>query len=106
MLSGARSALFCPQSEFFDQVFADSGRAGALAGIHCVTLRTLDGPQHSRRYGELGIEEWALDTGGMLMRALDMLQDMTVSRRSWKRTVLVPIRRAGDQAPSREVAPG
>ena len=89
--SGQYDAIFCPQSEFFDQVFADSGRAAALQGIHCVTLRTPDGPSHSRRYNELGIEEWKLDTAGMLVQALDTLQDMTLTRRPRKGTVRIPI---------------
>jgi DNA-binding LacI/PurR family transcriptional regulator len=89
---GQYDAFFCPQSEFFDQVFADSGRTEILNGIHAVTCRTLDGPPHSRRYFEWGIEEWVLDTAGMLVQALDLLQDMTLSRRPRKRTVRVPIR--------------
>jgi len=89
--SGEYDALFCPQSEFYDHVFADSGRAEILRDLHCVTLRTPDGPPHSRRYAELELEEWILDTAGMLVRALDLLQDMTVTRRNWKRTVRIPV---------------
>lgn len=85
-------AIFCPQSEFFDQVFADSGRTAVLDGIHVVTCFTPDGPPHSRRYHEWDIEEWTLDTAQMLVQALDLLQDMTLSRRPRKRTTRLPIR--------------
>ena len=84
--------LFCPQSEFFDQVFADSGRADFLTNLHCVTLRTPDGPPHSRRYQQLKIEEWVMDTAGMLVQALDLLQDMVLARSPSESKIYVPLR--------------
>lgn len=89
---GERDTLFCPQSEFFDQVFADSGRTEVLEGVHCATLRILDGPPHSRRYQQLNIEEWVLDTPGMLVQALDTLQDMVLARSISKANVRIPLR--------------
>jgi len=85
-------AVFCPQSEFFDLVFADAGRADILNGIHLLTLRTPDGPPHSRRYFEMEIDEWLIDTSRMLLTALDLLQDMTIQRRKWRRVIKIPIR--------------
>lgn len=86
-------AVFCPQSEFFDQVFADAGRVQILSGIHLLTMRTPDGPPHSRRYFEMNIDEWVIDTSRMLVTALNLLQDMTLQRRNWRRVVKIPIAR-------------
>ena len=91
--SGDYDALFCPQSEWFDQVFADSGRAELLKNVHCVTLRTSNGPPHSRRHYDLKIEEWELDTANMLVQALNLLQDMALRRRANTRSIRLPISR-------------
>lgn len=97
--SGRFDAIFCPQSEFFDQVFADTGRGDVLESVHPVTLRSPQGPSHSRRYFELQIEEWSLDTATMLVSALDLLQDMTLNRRPVKRTLIIPIQRKEAERP-------
>jgi DNA-binding transcriptional regulator YhcF (GntR family) len=89
--SGKYDALFCPQSEFYDQVFAESGHPYILADIHCVTLRIPDGPPHSRSYQKIGIEEWVLDISGMLVRALDTLQDVVSMRSSPKGIIRMPL---------------
>jgi DNA-binding LacI/PurR family transcriptional regulator len=86
-------AVFCPQSEFFDLVFADASRTDILAGKKLYTMRIPDGPPHSRRYFELDINEWIVDTSQMLVRGLDLLQDMTLQRRKWRRVTKIPIRR-------------
>ena len=91
--SGDYDVLFCPQSEFFDQVFADCGRTEVLSQVHCITLETPDGPPHSRRYHEMKIEKWTLDTAKMLVTALDLLQDATITRESRKRRIYIPITR-------------
>ena len=84
-------AIFCPQSEFFDQVFADRDGPNALAPIKAVTLYAPEGPPLSRRYYQLGVEEWHLDTIQMLVNALDLLQDMALSRRPDKTIIRIPI---------------
>lgn len=89
--TGNYDALFCPQSEFFDQVFADSDQTAILEGLHCVTLRIPDGPPHSRRYQQLAIEEWVLDIAAMLVRALDTLQDVVLSRTSRNGVIWIPL---------------
>ena len=49
--------------------------------IKAVTLYAPEGPPLSRRCYQLGVEEWHLNTVQMLVSALDLLQDMTLSRR-------------------------
>lgn len=85
--AGHYDALFCPQSDFFDQVFSDAIRAAALRGIKGVTLRGPDGPPHSRHYRSLGIDEWIHDPAQMLVTALDLLQEMTLKRADWQRNI-------------------
>jgi hypothetical protein len=89
--SGQYDAIFCPQSEFFDQVFADREGPNILAPLKAVTLYAPEGPPLSRRYYQLGVEEWHLDTVQMLVTALDLLQDMTLSRSPHKTTIRIPI---------------
>jgi DNA-binding LacI/PurR family transcriptional regulator len=85
--SGEYDAVFCPQSDFFDQVFSDGERAKALSGMQGVTLRGPDGPPHSRHYRSLGIDEWIYDPAQMLVTALEILQDMTLRRTDWHRNI-------------------
>ena len=91
LVSGRYDTLFCPQSELFDQVFADSDRTAILRDIHCVTLRIPDGPPHSRRYGQMEIEEWEIDIAKMLVTALDTLQDVVLARTSRNGTIRLPL---------------
>ena len=86
-------ALFCPQSDLFEQVFVDSGRTELLKNLHCVTLRSSKGTPHSRRYYNLKIEEWELDTANMLVQALNLLQNMALRRRVSTRSIRLPISR-------------
>jgi DNA-binding LacI/PurR family transcriptional regulator len=94
LTSGRHDAIFSPQCEFFDSVFAHGNRADILGSLARVSVRTLDGPPLSRGYYELGVEEWIADTAKMLVVAMDLLQDMTLRRNNPSRTVRVPIKRA------------
>jgi DNA-binding transcriptional regulator YhcF (GntR family) len=85
-------ALFCPENGFFDYVFHDMEQANLIKKMQLFTLSTPEGPPHSRIYYHLGVQEWITDTPRMLVLALDLLQDMTLNRRSWRRIVKVPLR--------------
>lgn len=87
---GGYDALFCPQDEFFDLLFTPGQQAQVLQGVQCVTLQSIDNPC-SRGYRALDIEEWGIDSDRMLLLALNLLQDMTLKRRTWQRTIRVPV---------------
>lgn len=102
LISGRFNAIFCPQSEFFDLVFAHGNRLDALEGLARVTLRTPDGPPQSRAYYDLGIEEWLIGTAKMMVVAMDLLQDMTLRRSGRCRSIRIPIKLA---KPRRNLTP-
>jgi len=89
--SGDYDSIFCPQSELFLYTFPDQEKAAAMQGIKAVTMRSLDGLPHSRTYYQMGIEEWMIDNPKMMVSALELLQDMTLSRTPRHRTIKLPI---------------
>ncbi len=88
---GQFDALFCPQNNFFEQVFVESGRLEFLDGIQLATMHEANSGSKSRRYYETGIIEWVNDTTRMFSLALDLLQEMSLTRRERTRTIRVPI---------------
>ena len=98
--SGDYDAVFCPQSEFFAYVFSDRERVPAMGDIHAVTMRSTSTLPHSRSYSLLNIEEWRIDSLKMLEAAMELLQDMTLSRTIGRRALLIPIQRHSTPIPS------
>lgn len=91
--SGDYDAVFCPQSEYFGYTISDSERAATMANIHGVTMRSSCQLPHPRTYDQLNMEEWLVDSSKMVVTAVELIQDITLSKATKRRTVQIPIHR-------------
>lgn len=94
LTSGCYDAVFAPQSQAYDLIFARENDPAVLGSLARVSLITSDDHPQPIHYRQLGIESWLADTSTMMVNALDLLQDMTLRRTTTARSIRVPFRRA------------
>ncbi|HEV7300138.1 MAG TPA: GntR family transcriptional regulator [Tepidisphaeraceae bacterium] len=86
--------IFCPQDDVVYRFLIEPGNLRLLADARLGTITMQRDRRRLKQFEALGILAWVGDVGRMIGEGIDILQDMTMSRRPLRRQVRVPFERA------------
>ncbi|MDR3708120.1 MAG: GntR family transcriptional regulator [Capsulimonadaceae bacterium] len=91
LLEGDRfDAIFCPCGEFFDIVYDHQDSGKVLDDLIRLTVEDREGAPLFKDAKAVVQKPWTMDMTSMFVRALDLLQDITLRRSTQARSVRIP----------------